>query len=458
VVSSSCVTASHLALLRVAATAQIPAIIIVNGYWDGYPNAYTRNIRERAVHAARRAHHLVFVSKDAQSRFLRDHGDELSAKSSVISNCCDASFFTQAPQDRATAKQRLGLDPHKKLLLLPARVEVPKGHALLMRALAAPHMTDVRERIQVSFLGGSYNAFQSMLERFVHQTGLQPIVRFEGHQADVRPFFAAADAVVLPSYGEGLPLVVCEAQACGIPVICSSVGDLPRFINDHNGCLLPSPRADESLFVRLLAQALQAFAQEPGYRENRANAARLNAIAHFHPSDNTAQYKQLIVDAMRHRPPARIEWAGMMEQLVPPIGKTIAWDDSRMQNVLSGAWGPLRANGMVMPSTGAGLDLSPFQKHLPQGVRLVMTIWRTGDGPVEVLRIRDPHGQPIAEAQLQAGANRVSVDIWAHPRLEFTHRAAGSGNDQTKFSLLLSHICLNPAVADVMTEHTVSGA
>jgi teichuronic acid biosynthesis glycosyltransferase TuaC len=58
-------------------------------------------------------------------------------------------------------------------------------------------------------------------------------------QGDVIRFMAAADVLVLPSYGEGLPTVLVEAGSVGLPVVGSAVGGIPELLADGRGTVLP---------------------------------------------------------------------------------------------------------------------------------------------------------------------------------------------------------------------------
>lgn len=78
-----------------------------------------------------------------------------------------------------------------------------------------------------------------------------PGIETVGMQQDVRPWLAASDALVFPSYREGFPNVVIEAGAMGLPSIVTDInGSREIIINGRNGVIIP-PRDSEALYAAM---------------------------------------------------------------------------------------------------------------------------------------------------------------------------------------------------------------
>ncbi|MBK27040.1 MAG: hypothetical protein CME70_23755 [Halobacteriovorax sp.] len=92
------------------------------------------------------------------------------------------------------------------------------------------------------------------LEEYTAELGIQDRVQFVGFQKDVKKFLKKADALVIPSLREGLPMTLIEACCMGLPVVGSRVGGIPLLVEDeHNGLLFKVEDADElSLKLRVL--------------------------------------------------------------------------------------------------------------------------------------------------------------------------------------------------------------
>lgn len=96
-----------------------------------------------------------------------------------------------------------------------------------------------------------------------------PCIKFMGWQGDIRPFLAAADAFVFPSYREGFPNVVLQAGAMGLPCIVTDINGCNEIIEDGvNGLIIP-PRNEQRLY-----DAMLALASSPDETRRLAAAAR----------------------------------------------------------------------------------------------------------------------------------------------------------------------------------------
>ena len=72
-----------------------------------------------------------------------------------------------------------------------------------------------------------------------------------GKQKDVRPFLAASNAFVLPSYREGVGMVILEANALGVPAIASDIIGCRDVIGPGINGELVKPKDDDSLYKKM---------------------------------------------------------------------------------------------------------------------------------------------------------------------------------------------------------------
>ena len=100
-----------------------------------------------------------------------------------------------------------------------------------------------------------------------------------GSQSDVRPWLAAADALVFPSYREGFPNVVIEAGALDLPSIVTDInGSREIIVHGKNGIIVP-PRNAQALL-----QAMTQFVQNPQATQAMAANARKMIASRFEKS------------------------------------------------------------------------------------------------------------------------------------------------------------------------------
>jgi glycosyltransferase involved in cell wall biosynthesis len=172
----------------------------------------------------------------------------------VLPNGADLPDLDAERPEARRLRDGFGAALLKPLWVCAARLEEQKGHAVLLDALA-----DLRRRDHdfVCALAGD-GSLRQPLERRAAELGLAERVHFLGRLDDVGPLLLAADAVVLPSLWEGLPLILLEALARARPVVASAAGGVPDVIEDGvTGRLVPPGDAGA------LADALESVHGRP---------------------------------------------------------------------------------------------------------------------------------------------------------------------------------------------------
>jgi glycosyltransferase involved in cell wall biosynthesis len=134
-----------------------------------------------------------------------------------------------------------------------------KGIADLLHALALPAAKGADLVLTVAG-GGAVDTYKQMAA----ELGIADRVQFTGwlDQATARRQVTQADALVLPAYDEGLPLVILEAMATGVPVVCTPVGAIPEVFADRETALFVPPGDREALAAALVELSNDAALQE----------------------------------------------------------------------------------------------------------------------------------------------------------------------------------------------------
>ena len=179
-----------------------------------------------------------------------------------LRNGVDLQLFH--PSDRAAVRARLGLDGFT--LLAVGHLVPVKAQQLAVAALA--ELPDVRLLIA----GNGPN--RAMLEQLAHDIGVTSRLTMLGAvpQAQLRDYYGAADALVLPSEREGWANVLLEAMACGTPVIASRVWGTPEVVAAPEAGLLMDERSPKGV-----ADAVRALrANYPDRAATRRYAERFS--------------------------------------------------------------------------------------------------------------------------------------------------------------------------------------
>lgn len=195
------------------------------------------------------------------------------AKVVTIYNGLELAEFAQAPPEACqAARQMLGIADDVLLLGSVGRMHRQKGFTYLLAALPA-----IKAQFpQVKLLLVGDGELRSALEAQTAQLNLQDSVIFTGTRTDVPTLLKALDLFVLPSLWEGLPNVILEAMAIGLPVVATAVGGTPELVVDGStGCLAPpnNPAA--------LAKAIGDLLANPTHRQQMGRAGRARVEQQF---------------------------------------------------------------------------------------------------------------------------------------------------------------------------------
>jgi colanic acid/amylovoran biosynthesis glycosyltransferase len=208
------------------------------------PESIDRAIILALGEKVKRAKFVAAISSYCQSQLYRwcDRADW--PKIQIIHCGLDQPFFAQTPTPI----------PQNSRFVCVARLGEQKGHFVL---LAAAHQLALEGwQFKLSLVGDG--PLRPQIEAMIVQYGLQQHVELTGwlSNAAVRQQILAAQVMVLPSFAEGLPVVIMEALALGRPVIGTYIAGIPELVEHGvSGWLVPS--GSVTALTAVMRQVLQ---------------------------------------------------------------------------------------------------------------------------------------------------------------------------------------------------------
>lgn len=183
---------------------------------------------------------IISVGEDLKARYVRA-GISSAERYDVIRSGMDLSQFRKAREmgvaKRAEVRRSLGVPADAPLVGKVARLEERKGYR---------YFIEMAERVLqhvpgAHFVGIGAGEQLGSLAAETGRRGLADRIHFPGLRTDIADVLASLDVVVLTSLWEGLPRVLVEAAACGIPVVTFEVEGAREIVKDGvNGYVVPS--------------------------------------------------------------------------------------------------------------------------------------------------------------------------------------------------------------------------
>jgi colanic acid/amylovoran biosynthesis glycosyltransferase len=164
-------------------------------------------------------------------------------------------------------------------ILCVGRLTPAKGQRVLIEACRL--MRDKGRDFRLVMVGAGPD--ENDLKALVNESGMQELVEFTGplNQDQVIACYAEADAFALPSFAEGIPVVLMEAMASAVPCVTTRITGIPELIRDGIDGLLVTPSDAAEL-----AEALMALMDDPELRKDLAREGREKVLAEYHLNHN----------------------------------------------------------------------------------------------------------------------------------------------------------------------------
>ena len=204
-------------------------------------------------------------------------------------NGIDLEYFDRTPEvmEKAYSYKKEGTFT----FCFVGRMVKDKGINELVHSFLWLYQDDARVRLLL--VGPFEKELDPVLPEVEEQILHHPGICFMGFQSDVRPFLAASDALVFPSYREGFPNVVIQAGAMGIPAIVTDINGCNEIVlPDRNGMIIPT-KNEQALY-----EAMKYFAFHSVEVEKMATNARPLIVSRYEQrmvwNALLAEYKSII--------------------------------------------------------------------------------------------------------------------------------------------------------------------
>ncbi len=249
-------------------------------------------------------YHLA--EKIRQARFICTIGQYCRSQLMKLSDCEQWDKFEVSPLgvDPGVFTPAVGRHGNGYRILCVGRLVSAKGQAVLLKALA--QMQRMGHEAWLTLVGDGPD--RVALERLAKQLGIAHRVVFTGavNQDQIRDLYREADVFVLPSFAEGIPVVLMEAMAMEIPCISTAITGIPELITTGAEGILVPPSDSERL-----ASAIIRMKDSPQFARRLARRARHKVIDCYNLEENTALLARILRQRIKPQQAAETvnEWA-----------------------------------------------------------------------------------------------------------------------------------------------------
>lgn len=232
---------------------------------------------------------LIVVSRLNADKGLAD-GIGTADKYVTIHSSINLQEFMEVSCDAAEVKKSLGMDPSRPVVGTVGRFTPQKNPRDFVR-VAALVRTQVPEA-QFLFVGDG--GMRNECEQLRAELGLENAMFFPGMREDVPQMLRCMDVFILTSLWEGLPRVIPQAMAVGLPVVANAVDGVCEVVRDGDNGFLIKPHE-----VQTMAESIVRLLGDPDLRHRMGEQGRKTAQQEFSVTEMVKQiealYEELLI-------------------------------------------------------------------------------------------------------------------------------------------------------------------
>lgn len=223
--------------------------------------------RDRLKYVLFRRADSIVPNSHSQGRFIARNYPNLKEKVSVITNTIDTLRFVPAKEKAENAVQRV---------ISVGRCAPQKNYLTMVDAVKILHDKGVKAHFDWFANTTDELGYPEAVRAKIQELKLEDLIDIHKPDSKIERQYQSSDVFWLASIYEGFPNVLCEAMACGLPVVCSNVCDNPDIVEDGVNGFLTEANSPEQMADRL-EQAL-SMGNGQKTRMSTANVCRIKEL------------------------------------------------------------------------------------------------------------------------------------------------------------------------------------
>lgn len=237
------------AAVRLGRYINVPVVCLGIGVDINITAHSTESISRHFIRAARALDGTIACGQSVAEGF-----EAVTGKPSLLAYwVVDTEEFSPVT-DKVPLRKELGLPLDKKVAIYAGYLQKRKGIYEMLEAFCRIHK--IEPNVILCTCGGGEE--EKRFRQVVRERNMEHVIRVVGevHPDQMNKWMKAGDLFVLATHTEGMPNVVMEAMACGLPVVTTAVGGLPEAVGGCDGVILLPPK-DVDKFKDAVLKVLQ---------------------------------------------------------------------------------------------------------------------------------------------------------------------------------------------------------